>query len=68
MILPDRKPRIEQLSPKKLIGKHMIMSLSVNKTGELWKSFMPERKEIQNNIGTELYSLQVYDRNYFNPI
>ncbi len=45
----------------------MIMSLSVNKTGELWKSFMPERKEIQNNIGTELYSLQVYDRNYFNP-
>jgi len=28
---------------------------------------MPIRKAIQNNIGTDLYSLQVYDRHYFNP-
>jgi len=67
MILSDMEPRIEQLAPKKLIGKHLTMSLSDNKTGELWKSFMRERKAIQNNIGTDLYSLQVYDRFYFNP-
>ena len=43
----------------------MTMSLSDNKTGELWRSFMPKRKEIQNSIGTELYSVQLYDPLYF---
>jgi len=37
------------------------MSLTANKTGELWQSFMTERKNIQNAVGTELYSIQVYD-------
>lgn len=59
------KARMELLTEKKLIGKRMIMSLSDNKTGELWRNFMPMRKEIKNNIGTELYSLQVYDDLYF---
>ena len=46
------------------------MSFSDNKTFELWRSFMPRRKEIQNNIGTELYCIQVngqMDFNNFNP-
>jgi AraC family transcriptional regulator len=59
------KSRIETLSEKKLIGKRMIMSLSNNKTPELWKSFMPRRREIQNSIGTNLYSMQIYDPLYF---
>ena len=59
------KPRIETLSEKKLIGKRITMSLSNNKTAELWKSFMPRRKEIQNCIGTNLYSMQIYDPLYF---
>jgi AraC family transcriptional regulator len=59
------KPRIETLSEKKLIGKRITMSLSNNKTAELWKSFMPRRKEIQNSIGTNLYSMQIYDPLYF---
>ena len=42
------------------------MSSADNKTFELWQSFMPGRKEIQNSIGTELYSIQVYDPLYFN--
>lgn len=58
-------PRIEVLSEKKLVGKRMTMSLPSNKTGELWSSFMPGRKEIQNSTGTALYSLQVYDPLYF---
>nr|WP_294936648.1 GyrI-like domain-containing protein [uncultured Flavobacterium sp.] len=41
------------------------MSLSDNKTGELWRSFMPRRKEIQNTIGSDLYSMQIYDPTYF---
>jgi AraC family transcriptional regulator len=58
--------RIEILPSKKFIGKHLRMSFSVNRTMELWKSFMPERKEIKNVIGPELYSIEVYERMYFN--
>jgi len=57
--------RIETLTEKKLIGKKMIMSFSQNTTAELWGSFMPRRKEIQNNIGTDLYSIQIYEPLFF---
>ncbi|MDQ3110072.1 MAG: GyrI-like domain-containing protein [Bacteroidota bacterium] len=59
------QPRIEPFTEKKLLGKRVIMSLADNKTGKLWKSFMQCRKEIQNNIGTDLYSVQVYKNDYF---
>jgi AraC family transcriptional regulator len=59
------KPRIEVLKKKKLVGMRLTMSLADNKTGELWRSFMPRRKEITNNISNELISLQIYDSNYF---
>ncbi|MFV5703163.1 GyrI-like domain-containing protein [Flavobacterium sp. XS2P12] len=59
-------PRIETLPETKLIGKRITLSLSNNKTAELWKSFMPRRKEIKNNIDTDLYSIQKYDASYFN--
>jgi AraC family transcriptional regulator len=58
-------PRIETLSRKKLLGKRLRMSFAINKTYELWQSFMPFRKEIKNNIGTELYSINVYEPSYF---
>jgi len=57
--------RIEHLPEKKFVGKSIRMSLANNKTGELWKSFMPRRKEINNTIGNQLYSLQVYDPMHF---
>ena len=44
-----------------LIGKKVRMNFLNNKTQELWKSFMPRRKEILNSIGTDLYSVEVYD-------
>ena len=59
------EPRIETIGEKKMIGKRMIMSLSCNKTSELWRSFIPRRKEIQKKAGPELYSLQVYENQYF---
>lgn len=52
--------RIEVLPEKKLIGKHLEMSFSDNRTVELWKSFMPRRKEINNTLTSDLFSLQVY--------
>ncbi|MDJ0755023.1 MAG: GyrI-like domain-containing protein [Ardenticatenaceae bacterium] len=59
------KPRIEHLVSKKLIGQKMTMSLVANKTGVLWRNFMPKRREIQNAIGRDLFSLQIYDPSYF---
>lgn len=43
------------------------MSFAVNQTFELWRSFMPGRKEIKNAVGTDLYSLEVYDPGFFHP-
>lgn len=57
------EPRIEMLKEKKLVGRRMEMSLVNNKTGELWRSFMPRRKEISNRVSEELLSMQVYDHN-----
>jgi len=59
------EPRIETLTEKKLVGKRMMMSFSKNKTYELWRSFMPGRKEIENSIGSELYSIEIYTPSYF---
>jgi AraC family transcriptional regulator len=56
------EPSIQVLTAKKLIGLRMKMSLANNKTGDLWRSFMPRRKEIQNNLTSEFISMQVYDR------
>jgi AraC family transcriptional regulator len=65
------KPRIETLPEKKLIGKSLRMSLSNNKTAELWRSFMPQRKTIKNSVCSDLYSIQIYDKSLdfkdFNP-
>lgn len=57
--------RIETLSEKKLIGKHIEMSFIENKTFELWSSFMPSCKNIKNTIDDNLYSLEVYTLDHF---
>jgi len=59
------EPRIEISNEKKLVGKRLTMSLSENKTGELWKSFMPGSKEIANRVSEDLISMQIYNTNYF---
>jgi AraC family transcriptional regulator len=55
------EPRIETLPEKKLVGIRMKMTLSGNKTGELWRTFMPRRREISNNLTKDLFSMQVFD-------
>ncbi|WP_375558988.1 GyrI-like domain-containing protein [Bernardetia sp. OM2101] len=55
------KPQIISLPQKKLMGQSIKMSLSNDKTMELWQRFMPQKKTIQNSIGTDLYSIQIYD-------
>lgn len=60
------QPVIKYLKEKKLVGKRLKMSLTGNKTGELWGNFMPRRREVRNNLTNDLFSLQVFDKSYFN--
>jgi AraC family transcriptional regulator len=59
------EPRIENLSEKKLIGIRLIMSFADFKIGELWKSFLPRRKEITNNLTNDLISMAIYKPMHF---
>lgn len=41
-----------------------------NKTGELWRAFMPRRREVANRVDNNFISMQVYqagERNHFVP-
>jgi AraC family transcriptional regulator len=64
-------PGFEMLSEKKLIGKRLTMSISNDRTYELWHSFMPHRKEIRNTLSADLFNVKVFDPGYdfqhFNP-
>jgi AraC family transcriptional regulator len=59
-------PKIEFLTERKLVGKHLEMSFEDNRTFELWKSFMPFLNCIKNKVGTDLYSIQQYKPHFFN--
>lgn len=48
-----------------MLGKKIIMSHVENKTGQLWKSFMPFRNTIPGKLNNLLYSLQVFPSDYF---
>jgi len=54
------QPRFETLQPKKLIGKRLKMTFSDNRTSELFRSFMPERKTIKKSLGNDIYCVQLY--------
>ncbi len=55
------EPRIENLSEKKLVGIQLKMSLANNNTSNLWRTFMPRRREICNSDTIEMISMQVYN-------
>ena len=58
-------PRIETISAKKLVGKRLMMSFADYRVGELWRSFMPLRKAISNNLANDLISMAVYKPFHF---
>ncbi len=55
------QPEIRQIEAKKLVGKYLRMSFSNDRTFELWRSFMPHKKEISNVVSPDMYSVQVFD-------
>lgn len=64
-------PRLETINEKRLIGNKMLLSFSNYKIGELWKTFMPKRNSIKNNLNNDFISLTIYPSNFFknfNPL
>ena len=65
------QPQIKTITSKKLIGQNLTMTFAANKTFELWRQFMPRRKEIINTVSSDLFSIQVFDDSFsfknFNP-
>ena len=59
------EPSIKILTKKKLIGIKCTISFANYSIAELWKSFMPRRKEITNAVTTELISMTVYKPSHF---
>jgi AraC family transcriptional regulator len=57
--------RIETLPAKHFIGQFVEMSLAENLTYQLWSGFMPRKREIEDQVGTELYSIEIYEPDYF---
>ena len=58
-------PRIETIPEKKFIGKHMTLSYADYRIGELWRSFMPRRKEIINPVSADLFGITIYRPGHF---
>lgn len=50
--------RVELVPDRPLIGMRMRMTLKQNTTSDLWRSFMPRRKEITNCVSEALFSVQ----------
>lgn len=59
--LVGREPRIEVVGEKKLVGIYLSMSLSKDRTGELWRTFMARRKEVLYPISANLICMQAYE-------
>lgn len=57
--------QIVEIKEKQLTGKRLAMSLTSDRTADLWRSFMPRRGEIRNVVNHDLISMQVYDELYF---
>lgn len=59
------EPRVAIVKEKKLVGKRLTTSLSDNKTGELWRSFMPRHNEITNPLTNDFISMAIYKPTHF---
>ena len=55
------KPGIATLNETRLVGKKTTMSFADNKTADLWRSFAPRKKEIKKPVGSNLYSVDIYN-------
>lgn len=54
-------PRITDLTDIFIAGYHIRTTLAENKTSELFRRFMPEKKQLSHAVNNHIYSVQIYD-------
>lgn len=59
------QPSIVNLEEKKLIGMSETMSMTDDKTFQLFRTFMPREKEISNALHSDVLDLRTYPEGYF---
>lgn len=59
------QPEIVKTEHKFCLGKCINMSLTDNKVGLLWQSFMPLVRQINGRKNTDLLSVQIHPSDYF---
>ena len=59
------QPTIQYTHERKLIGARVTMCLSINKTSELWRRFLLNRKYISHPLSEEVISMALYPKDYF---
>ncbi len=58
----NREPEILTLPDQSLVGLRTEMSLSDNRTRELWTSFRSRTAEVDHRLGEGFYSVQYYPK------
>lgn len=67
----NTQPQIVTISSKKLIGTSKAMSLAHDATYNLFRSFMPRKKEISNLKDSKVYDIRIFPDDFFeafNPV
>lgn len=57
-------PNIIDFPEMRLVGSRIRMSLVNDRTSELWRGFGPRASTIVGRVGTDSYSVKVYDASY----
>lgn len=58
------EPELKEIPTKQIIGLNSELNLLGDQIKELWKAFMPRKKEINNLLNSNLYAIQIYPLNY----
>lgn len=58
-------PEIKRISKKLLIGMFVEMSIVNNRTGELFRSFMPRKKELKNTVDNNTLDVRLFPLDYY---
>ena len=61
----NQQPRWENAPAKVFVGINASMSFDDDGTGELWRVFMPRRREITGAAGAALYSIEQFPPGFF---
>jgi AraC family transcriptional regulator len=56
---------IIMFQPRIFVGQKVVTSYSNNDPAALWKKFMPVHRQIPGRVGQDLFSIEIYPRNFF---